>query len=314
MLNLRGIDLNLLPVFEAVFEERSLSRAAVRLAMTQSAVSHAMSRLRSVFRDELFVRAARGVLPTPVAQMIYAKVRGALGSVRESVTERRGFDPRTSRRKLFVCISHPLGPLIAVRLRERLATSAPGVEVEFSTRSRPIELERAMREGRVDAAVDWLIPERGPFNDITLFQDALVAVARNGHPALRHIRSLAELKRGAFVSLRPRVEGEHPVVGVREWRRLGLNVVLDVSEILEVFMVVAQSDLFGLVPRSMMKFAQDVFGLKPFRAGPRNAPVPIKLVWLRSREADPAHAFLRKQIQLASNEVVPRTSRQPTSA
>ena len=81
-LNLRGVDLNLLPVFEAVFEERSLSRAAVRLAMTQSAVSHALSRLRTVFRDELFVREARGVLPTSVAESVYARVRGALGSVR----------------------------------------------------------------------------------------------------------------------------------------------------------------------------------------------------------------------------------------
>ncbi len=309
MLNLRGIDLNLLPVFEAVFEERSLSRAAVRLAMTQSAVSHAMSRLRAVFRDELFVREARGVLPTPVAEMIYAKVRGALGSVRESVAERRGFDPATSRRKLFVAISHPLGPMIAVRLRERIAVTAPGVEIAFSTRSRPIEIERAMREGRVDAAVDWLVPERGPFNDITLFQDALVAVARRGHPELRRIRSLADLKRGVFVSLRRRVEGEHPVAGIREWRRLELDVALEVSEILEVFMVAAQSDLFGLIPRSMMTFAADVFGLTPLRAGPRNAPVPIKLSWLRSREADPAHAFLRKQIQLASNDVVPRASR-----
>ena len=85
--------------------------------------------------------------------------------------------------------------------------------------------------------------------------------------------------------------------------------MLDVSEILEVFMVAAQSDLFGLIPRSMMKFAADVFGLKPLRAGPRNAPVPVKLVWHKSREADPAHAFLRKQIQLASNDVVPRASR-----
>ncbi len=309
MLNLRGIDLNLLPVFEAVFEERSLSRAALKLAMTQSAVSHALSRLRSVFRDELFVREARGVLPTPVAEMIYAKVRGALGSVRESVTERRGFDPGTSRRKLFVSITHPLGPMIAVRLRERLASSAPGVEVGFSTRSRPIELERAMREGRVDAAVDWLVPERGPFKDLTLFQDAVVAVARNGHPALRRTRSLAELKRGEFVSLRPRVEGEHPVPGIRVWLRLELNYVLEVSEILEVFMVAAQSDLFGLVPRSMLKFAEDVFALRPLGAGPRNAPVPIKLVWLQRHEADPAHAFLRKQIQLATNDVVPRGSR-----
>jgi LysR family transcriptional activator for leuABCD operon len=110
MLNLRGIDLNLLPVFEAAYEERSLSRAADRLAMTQSAVSHALSRLRSTFRDELFIRQASGVFPTPVAEMIYAKLRGALGSVRESVAETRGFDPKSSGRKFFVAISHPLGP------------------------------------------------------------------------------------------------------------------------------------------------------------------------------------------------------------
>jgi DNA-binding transcriptional LysR family regulator len=56
MLNLRSVDLNLLPVFEAIYEERNLSRAAGRLAMTQSAVSHALSRLRTLFRDELFIR------------------------------------------------------------------------------------------------------------------------------------------------------------------------------------------------------------------------------------------------------------------
>ena len=64
------------------------------------------------------------------------------------------------------------------------------------------------------------------------------------------------------MSLRPRVEDEHPVAGIREWRRLELNYVLEVSELLEVFLVASRSDLFGLIPRSMMKFGRDVFGLK----------------------------------------------------
>ena len=80
MFNIRSVDLNLLPVFEAVYEEKSLSRAAVRLAMTQSAISHALSRLRFVFRDELFVRQSRGVIPTPAADRVYPKVRDALAS------------------------------------------------------------------------------------------------------------------------------------------------------------------------------------------------------------------------------------------
>jgi len=82
-----------------------------------------------------------------------------------------------------------------------------------------------------------------------------------------------------------------------------------VSEFLEVFMVAGQSDLFGLIPRSMLKFAQDAFGLRALRAGPKRISVPIKLVWHASRETDPAHAFLRKQIQLASSDVVPRRTR-----
>jgi DNA-binding transcriptional LysR family regulator len=146
-------------------------------------------------------------------------------------------------------------------------------------RSRPIELERGMREGRVDAALDWLVPESGPFHEVTLFEDAVVAVARAGHPALRRTRSISELKKGAFISLRPRVEGENPVAGIREWQRLDLDCVLEVSEILEVFMVVRESDLFGLVPRSMIRFAHDVFGLRLLRATPKKTSVPIKLVW-----------------------------------
>src|SRR3974390_641072 len=134
MLNLRGVDLNLLPVFEAVYEERSLSRAAERLAMTQPAVSHALTRLRAVFREDLFVRQARGVLPTPVADQIYSRLRDALGLVREAVVDRRDFDPKTSERYFFITIPHPLGPMITLRLQDRLAKIAPNISVAASTR------------------------------------------------------------------------------------------------------------------------------------------------------------------------------------
>src|SRR5215470_3887851 len=155
MLNLRGVDLNLLPVFEAAYEERSLSRAAARLAMTQPAVSHSLTRLRALFKDELFIRQSRGVLPTPVADMVYTRLHGALGAVREAVTETRGFDPRTSNREFFVTIPHPVGPLIGVRLRERLTRLAPHVQVEFSTRSRPSSWSAGCARG------GWTRPSTG---------------------------------------------------------------------------------------------------------------------------------------------------------
>ena len=296
MFNMRSVDLNLLPVFEAVYEEKSLSRAAVRLSMTQSAVSHAVSRLRLVFRDELFVRHSRGVVPTPAADAIHSKLRDALGSVRDAVTEMRGFNARTSARKFFLSIAHPLGPMIVLRLQERLAGTAPNISVAASTRSRPIDLERALREGRIDAAIDWLDPQDEPFKSAVLFEDALIAVAREGHPALRKPASMKVLREGRFVALRPRVEGEHPVPALREWQRMNLHVALEVSEILEVFMVVSQSDLFGLIPRSMEMLARHSLGLRSLGVAPRLSAVAIKLFWHASRDADPAHAFLRKEI------------------
>jgi len=306
MFNIRSVDLNLLPVFEAVYEEQSLSRSAVRLAMTQSAVSHAVTRLRAVFGDELFVRHSRGVVPTPAADAIYAKLRDALGTMREAVTERRGFAANTSERKFFLAIAHPLGPMIVLRLLERLEKVAPNISVAASTRSRPIDLNRALREGRIDAAIDWIEPEGDHFKSTVLFEDVIVAVARDGHPALRRPVSMKTLREGRFVVLRPRVGGEHPVGGLRAWQRLNLRVALEVSEILEVFMVAGQSDLFGLIPRSMARLARSALGLRALGVGPKSATVPIKLIWHANRDADPGHVFLRKELGTIAPRIVER--------
>ena len=296
MLNLRGVDLNLLPVFEAAYEERSLSRAAARLAMTQPAVSHALTRLRALFEDDLFIRRSRGVLPTPVADQIYAKLRSALTSMRDAVTETRGFDAATSRREFFVAIPHPLGPLMAVRLRERLARAAPGLQVEFSTRSRPIELERGLQDGRVDVAVDWLTPAGDQFNERVAFDDGLVAMARRGHPMLAQ-RSLPRILQSAqFVSLRRRVDDEYEMPPLQEWQRMKLRVVLEVSEFVEILLVASRSALIGPVPRSMERMAHSMFDLRVLRPIPPTSPIPIKLVWHRRRDGDPAHTFLRDQL------------------
>ncbi len=303
LFNLRGVDLNLLPVFEAAYEERSLSRAAARLALTQPAVSHAMTRLRALFRDELFVRRSRGVQPTPVADRIYAKLSGALGSVREAVVETRGFDPATSERQFFVSIPHPLGPMMAVRLQERLARLAPRVRVACSTRSRPVDQERGLREGRIDAAVDWLVPTDGQFRDSVVFDDGVVVMARGGHPVLRERSQARVLSSAEFVMLRARVEGEHPVPALREWRRQKMRTALEVSEFVEVLMVAVGSDLLAPVPRSMERMARKLLGLRPVTAIARIEPIPIRLVWHHGRDRDPAHAFLRAELAGVVREV-----------
>ena len=250
------------------------------------------------------MRQSRGVVPTPAADRVYEKLHRGLMLVREAVTDRRGFDPKTSERHFFIAIPHPLGPMMALRLHDRLGEIAPRVLVDASTRSRPIDLERSLREGRIDAAIDWLPIDGAQFKQSILFQDTLVAIARRGHPALRRRPTLQVLKDGAFVRLRLRVEGENPLEGIRAWNRLKLNYALEVSEILEIFMVASHSDLFGLVPRSMEAVARETFGLQALGWAPKSVPVPIRLIWHASRDNDPAHAFLRAQLAPVVKEVV----------
>ena len=250
------------------------------------------------------MRQARGVQPTAAADSIYAKIRGGLGLVREAITERQGFDPRTSERRFFLSIPHPLGPMIMLRLRERMATIAPNIDVAASTRSRPIDLDRALRDGRSDAAIDWMEPRSAQLNPTTLFEDYLVAVAREGHPALRRGGPAKILREGKFVILRPRTESAHPVAAISEWRKLNLDVALEVSEILEIFMVASRSDLFGIIPSSMEQIARNLFGLRTLRESRQSTPVPIMLIWHASRDADPAHVFLRKEVGAVATSVV----------
>jgi DNA-binding transcriptional LysR family regulator len=305
MFNLRAVDLNLLPIFEAAYEERSLSKAAVRLAMTQPAVSHALSRLRAVFRDDLFVRHSRGMTPTPVADAIYGRLGDALGLVRSAVSEGRGFDPKVSERRFVIAIPHPLGPLFALRLIETVHAQAPKIALAFSTRSRPIELERGLVGGGIDLSVDWLPMKRETLVEEPLFEDRFVVIARKGHPALRRPATLKALvARWEFVRLRPRTSlDDHPLEEVRAWSRLNPRIALEVSEFLEVPTVVSQSDLLGTIPWSLARRARPILDVQVVPGIPRVAPSMVRMIWRAARSADPAHQFLREHVRRATREL-----------
>ena len=125
MFNLRTLDLNLLTVFEAIYELGTVSGAADRLALSQSAASHALARLRDACQDDLFARARQGLSPTPAAQEMYPAIKQALDALRATLAEAGGFDPGTSQRRFRISIPHPMGPFYSMALRAAVAVSAP---------------------------------------------------------------------------------------------------------------------------------------------------------------------------------------------
>jgi len=199
MANLRAFDLNLLTVFEEVYDTGSITRAAERLALSPSATSHALGRLREVCRDELFVRIGQGIMPTPVAQRVYPDIRRALSELRRAVDEAQGFDPANSTRKFKVAIPHPLGPAWALSIRERAHAEAPGVVLYFDTGTLPVETVERMRAAELDIQVDWIIPLDDRLVTRKLFDDELVLIARAAHPRIQPGVDPAALRAEEFV-------------------------------------------------------------------------------------------------------------------
>jgi DNA-binding transcriptional LysR family regulator len=251
MFNLRSLDLNLLTAFEAIYDLGTVSDAAAHLALSQSATSHALSRLREACRDDLFVRARRGLSPTPVATAMYPAIKQALEALRASLAQASDFDPARSERRFRLSITHPMGPFHALTLRAAVAAAAPGIGLTFDTASRPVDLDDHLRDGVVDLAIDWLPVELDPFVNRKLFDDRLILLARGDHPSVSANPTIEDLWKAEFVSPHHRREIGHLPHALREFYKLGMHDAVRVNELLEIPIVVASTDLLGIFPASM---------------------------------------------------------------
>jgi DNA-binding transcriptional LysR family regulator len=296
MFNLRTLDLNLLTVFEAIYELGTVSSAADRLALSQSAASHGLARLRDACRDDLFVRVRQGLAPTPAAQEMYPAIKQALDALRATLAEASGFDPGTSQRRFRISIPHPMGPFYLLALRAAVAAAAPSVVMTFDTVSRPVDLEESLRDGVLDVAIDWLPVQFDPFVNRKLFEDRLVLLARRDHPSIGVGLTMEELQKAEFVTIHHRREIEYEPAAIGELRQLGMRVAAHVSELLEIPTLVASTDLVGVFAASMGPLMEQRLGLQVLPLPLELPSVPIYMVWHETRRHDAAHRWLREVV------------------
>ena len=294
MFNLRSLDLNLLTVFEAIYELGTVSGAADHLALSQSAASHSLSRLREACRDDLFVRNRQGLSPTPVASEMYPAIKQALDALRATLAEASGFDPGTSQRRFRISIPHPMGPFYALALRTAAAAVAPGIILTFDTVSQPVDLDGNLRDGISDIAIDWLPAELDPFINTKLFDDRLVLVARGGHPSINAHVTLDDLLKAEFVGPHRRRESDRLPKALREFDKLGVHETVRVSERLEMPLVVASTDLLGIFLSSMGPLMEKRLGLQVLPIPLELPPMPIYMIWHETRRHDTGHRWLRE--------------------
>jgi DNA-binding transcriptional LysR family regulator len=182
--NLRAVDLNLLVALDALLEERHVSRAAVRVGLSQPAMSNALTRIRALFRDDILVRTPHGMEPTPRALELAATVRSVLRQVERTFEQESDFDPANSSLLFRVRMSDVIGFLFLPGIIGALERVAPNVSLEICHLP-PAETLDALDGDRIDLAVSMGLQHGGAIKELPVLRDRMVCLVRTGHPLLR---------------------------------------------------------------------------------------------------------------------------------
>ena len=282
--DLGRLDLNLFRVFDTIYRERNLTRAAGILCLSQSAVSHAIGRLRTQLGDPLFVREGQGVVPTPLADRLWPDIEDALALLRQAVHRSQAFEPARDISQVTLAMNDELEPSILPVLARALRAVVPDARVA-SVRLDRASLRADLAAGRLDCAIDIAQPVSPELDHALLLQDDFVVVSREP-------RALdADAYLGArHVTVSSRRTGR--AVEDLGLARLGLErqVVMRCQHYEAACRIVAESDLLLTMPRRQAAAINVVLGNAVLPLPIALHGVELHLYWHRQREADPANA------------------------
>ena len=310
--NFRTLDLNLLRVFDEVMAERSLTRAARNLSLTQPAVSNALRRLRDTLGDELVQRSGQAMAPTPRALAIWPSVREALQQLQESLAPSE-FVPASANTTFVLAMADATAAELIPGLVDTLELEAPGVSVRvvpLTTR----DPRRLLDEESCDLAVGYFPSvladittraqsgEAMPFNHLRLYDGEYVCVMRTGHPLANGPLTLNRFcaARHMLVSFSGRPYGfiDESLASLGRKRK----VVLTVNQFFTAGRVVAHSNLLTVLPRHFVRVTgiaeQLVLRPLPFEV----SPVHVDAVWHRRAQHHSGHVWLRQALVRAADK------------
>jgi DNA-binding transcriptional LysR family regulator len=300
---LNRVDLNLLPIALALYDELSVSRAAQALGMSQPAVSMALRRMRATFNDPLFVRAPRGITPTPRAHALIAIARPLVSQLQQGLLAEEQFNPGVSTRPFTFALSDVGEMVFLPKLLERLRAQAPRAGIR-SVSMPPHQIAEGLEKGDIDLTIGYF-PDltRQSFFQQRLFTHHFACLMRAGHP-LRAKRLTLE----TFLAMEHavvRAEGRSQEIFERflERKKISRKIVLLTPHFLSLPMIIARSDLVTTVPHALAlyfsRLSPDlVIARPPFDI----AGFDLKQHWHRKYHNDSRNQWLRKQVAQLFND------------
>jgi DNA-binding transcriptional LysR family regulator len=267
-IDLGRVDLNLLVLFEIIFEEQHVGKAAERLHLSPSAISHGLKRLRHLLNDPLFLKHPKGVVPTARAAALAGQVAAMLAQARQVVASADPFEPTRSARKFVIGAPDGIAAVALPRALAAVRREAPNVDLAICD-LQPNETLAALDARRVDVALHPL--DDMPARCITraLYEEDFVIAARRNHPLAKN-PSLASYGRAEHLLVSRHGDPRGFVDDVLEAHGVRRRVALTVPSFVWALTIVADSDIVAALPRGLVAAYGARFGVEAFEP-----PVPL---------------------------------------
>ncbi|RZL85609.1 MAG: LysR family transcriptional regulator [Sphingomonas sp.] len=295
-MDVAGFDLNLLKAFDALYAERHVTRAGQRIGLSQPAMSGALTRLREVFNDELFVRSPTGMQPTPRADDLAGPLSSSLRLMR-SVLQDDGFDPANADHIVTIAMTDYAAFVLLPPLLARLAIDAPGLEVRVCGIFGKDEVVDLLDSGEASLALSVPIDTSARILTRPLLREGFTCIARPGHPAFATGAGIEAFAAAPHLLVSP--EGDRTGLVDRQLTALGLarRVVLSLPQFLVAPFVVAETDLIAtLASRVARRFAAANLGIIMHEPPIPLSDFPMAMMWHRRVDDHPATVWLRECI------------------
>lgn len=294
--NLRKLDLNLLLLFEALMEEGSVTRAAQRLLLTQAGVSHALTRLRSLLNDELFIRGKGGMEPTARAIALAGPLREALAQL-EAALNPAEFEPAQSQQIFRIVSTDYFATIVLPSLVVRLEKEAPQIDLRILSNSLG-DVAAMLSSGEVDFAAGLFKNRmsgqmRRDCNSTTLFEDAYVCVMRKDHALSRQTLTKARYLAAKHILFSPTGSLDYGVE--KYFRPIGIQRQIGVvlSHYLAAPLILQNSDMIMTVPARLAEFYVSRYKVRVAPLPVKVPPIAIQLVWNSRLGEHPAYRWFR---------------------
>lgn len=296
-MNFNSFDLNLLLVFNAVYDTRNTSRAAESLGLSQPAVSHSLGRLRDRLNDPLFKRSSRGVEPTQYADSIAPVIKRALEDLGQSLGLAQQFDPTTANRRFRVVLLEILEPQITPELFSTLRKEAPDIAVDLF-RLEQQNFEQQIRGKDLDIGFHVYPVDAPDVRVQHVCDDDIVMIARADHPELSNIETpdIDLYRQLRFVLLEPRMAKLTHVTQKFESAGFDRKAICRTPGVSHMSHIVATSDLVGHVTRTFANIMAPRFDLRVLECPVELPKQHFYMMWHSDYDKDPGHIWLRERM------------------